>query len=49
MPALNSNKPKLLDQVREKLRVKHYSCQTEKAYVRLDQTFHYLSWEKARP
>ena len=33
MPAPNSNKPKLLDQVREKLRVKHYSYQTEKAYV----------------
>ena len=33
MSAPNSNKPKLLDQVREKLRVKHYSYQTEKAYV----------------
>lgn len=33
MPAPNSNKPKLLDQVREKLRVKHTSYQTEKAYV----------------
>ncbi len=27
------NKPKLLDQVREKLRVKHYSIRTEQAYV----------------
>ena len=33
MPAPNSNKPKLLDQVREKLRVKHTSYLTEKAYV----------------
>jgi len=27
------DKPKLLDQVREKLRVKHYSIRTEQAYV----------------
>ena len=26
-------KPKLLDQVREKIRVKHYSIRTEKSYV----------------
>src|SRR3569832_2386740 len=26
-------KPKLLEQVREKIRVKHYSIRTEKAYV----------------
>lgn len=28
-----SSKPKLLDQVREKIRVKHYSLRTEEAYV----------------
>src|ERR671925_1144392 len=27
------DKPKLLDQVREKLRVKHYSIRTEQAYM----------------
>jgi hypothetical protein len=27
------DKPKLLDQVREKLRVKHYSIRTEQAYL----------------
>jgi len=26
-------KPRLLDQVREKLRLKHCSCRTEQAYV----------------
>src|ERR687891_2639751 len=30
---LTSNIPKLLDQVREKLRVKHYSSRTEQAYL----------------
>lgn len=29
----NAVKPKLLDQVLEKIRVKHYSIRTEKAYV----------------
>src|SRR3569833_2731710 len=29
----NAVKPKLLEQVREKIRVKHYSIRTEKAYV----------------
>ena len=28
-----SNPPKLLDQVREKLRVKHYAIRTEQTYV----------------
>jgi len=29
----SSQPPKLLDQVRERLRVKHYSIRTEQAYV----------------
>jgi len=28
-----SNKPKLLDQVRNAIRIKHYSYKTEEAYV----------------
>jgi hypothetical protein len=31
-PPLNSNKPKLLDQVRDVIRRKHYSIRTEQAY-----------------
>jgi hypothetical protein len=30
---LAKNKPKLLDQVRDAIRVKHYSIRTEQAYV----------------
>jgi hypothetical protein len=30
---LNTNKPKLLDQVRDVIRRKHYSIRTEEAYV----------------
>jgi len=28
-----SNKPKLLEQVRGAIRTKHYSCQTEQAFI----------------
>jgi integrase len=33
LPATNPAKPRLLDQVRQEIRIRHYSCRTEKAYV----------------
>jgi len=35
--------PKLLDQVRDKIRVKHYSIRTEKQYLQMDQTVYSVS------
>ena len=36
-------KPKLLDEVRQAIRRRHYSDRTEKAYVHLDQALYILS------
>ena len=33
---VNSGNPKLLDQVRDAIRLKHYSIRTEQTYSRLD-------------
>ncbi len=38
--------PKLLDQVRERLRVKHYSLHTEDAYLRWMRRFIYFQGKK---
>ena len=32
-PQTNSNTPRLLNQVRDKIRLKHYSIRTEQAYT----------------
>ena len=42
------NPPKLLDQVREKLRVKHYAIRTEQTYVDWIRRF-ILFYDKRHP
>ena len=36
---MNKQKPKLFDQLREALRLKHYSLKTEKSYVHWERWF----------
>lgn len=40
-------KPRLLDQVRQAIRTRHYSYRTEKAYIHLDQTLYLFSQQTA--
>ena len=37
------DKPRLLDQVRDALRVRHYSLRTETSYLQYDQVFYPVS------
>jgi len=46
-PAVPSSKPKLLDQVRREIRLRHYSLRTEEAYV--DWIQRYIQFHKAKP
>ena len=52
---MTENKPRLLDQVRQIIRVKHYSLRTEESYINWIKRFIFLNnknillkWEKKK-
>ena len=46
-PAIPSSKPRLLDQVRREIRLRHYSPRTEEAYV--DWIKRFIHFHKSKP